>query len=174
MENNHSLMVYVYPILEIMGYKKEDIVDVSSGNGRGGYPHPDFIISKTIAVEVGNLSTDTKINDLLEKYEMVIWIFSDSKLPLIQCIKFGTKMPNKDYEKEKLKEKVNKLEVTINCLSHELEKEQCKAKSLENMRCAIENIVTSDDKLNNGAAWKGNIIEYKIDTVESSGKRDIF
>lgn len=59
MKNGHNLEIYVIPMLEKLGYKKEDIEYVHSSGSIREYPIPDYVIGK-VAVEVGGLSRKNK------------------------------------------------------------------------------------------------------------------
>lgn len=91
-KNSHNLEIYVIPMLKNLGYNEKDIVYVHANKGGGlEYPIPDYIIKDKIAVEVGNLTEEDKILDLLKEYEKVIWIFSDENLPFLNCIIYSNK-----------------------------------------------------------------------------------
>jgi hypothetical protein len=151
MRNGHNLEIYVMPLLKSLGYKKKDIRNVQDtsliGTKTFTYPIPDYIISHTIAVEVGGLSKKTKIQDLLLDYEKVIWIFADHNLPFLNCIIYTRgEIKNKvDLEKlkEEYKDRINDVEKENENLKKEIKELEQRRKNLRTKLTAINGIVES-------------------------------
>lgn len=90
MFNGHNLMIYVMPIFKALGYEENEIKSIEFFGNQ--YPAPDYIINskgEKIAVEVGSLSSKTKIQDLLKEFDRVIWINSDRDFPMLNVITFN-------------------------------------------------------------------------------------
>ncbi len=153
-KNNHKLEIYVIPMLEKLGYKEKDIV--YTHNDGKVYPVPDYIINKKIAVEVGKLSRDDKLFDLLEEYEKVIWIFSEEKMPLLNCIiyeregivrsKEGRIISDKKKNENgirniKSEKKIEELKEEIIFLDNDVKVLQNKNETISNQLNAIEEIM---------------------------------
>jgi len=145
MLNGHNLEIYVYPILEKLGYAKEKIHSII--DSIDAYPNPDYIIeddNKKIAVELGGLSRKNKINDLLEIYDKVIWIFADAKLPFLQCIVYDKNISiiEKDASviREESEREINKLNNIINNLKNKMEELNTMHKTLSHKLSSIEYI----------------------------------